>query len=162
MQKNAFIKIGQHWPEQGGIFAGIMRGENEAPDYYLVLSTEKADDIEWGKCGEKIEGADSKFDGLANTQALNQHDCPAAKWAKSVSADGHSDFYLPAPRELSLLYANVPEHIDSLWHWSSQQFSAYNAWSQNFDDGYQLFDFKDRKLAARAVRRVYPLSNSTI
>jgi hypothetical protein len=162
MQQNAFIKIGQLWPEQGGIFAGLMRGENDQPDYYLILSPEKTDDLEWGKTGEKIEGADSKFDGLTNTTALIQHECPAAKWAISVETDGHKDFYLPAPRELSLLYANVPEHISEEWHWSSRHYSADGAWGQTFGAGNQSILSKNHELAVRAVRRVYPLSNSAI
>jgi hypothetical protein len=161
MHPKRFLKIGDPWPAHGGIYAGTMRGEGEKPDYYLILSTEKTRTT-WGNYGEKIEGADSKFDGIENTAALIKHDCPAAKWATSVEADGHKDFYLPAPRELSLLYANVPEHIDANWHWSSRQYSAGRAWVQYFEDGSQDFDCKSLELAVRAVRRVYPLSNSAI
>ena len=30
-------KIGEHWPEHGGIYAGLARGEDGQPDGHLVL-----------------------------------------------------------------------------------------------------------------------------
>lgn len=159
--------IGQPWPGQCGVNAGLMRGENGLPDYYLIIPTDSAgkiDRIEWGGYEHKTEGANSEFDGLANTTALLKSDQehPAAAWAAGLNIDGHNDFYLPARREQSLMYANCPELFEPRWHWSSTQYSALNAWLQNFEDGSQGISLKSCRYAARAVRRYYPLTNSTI
>ncbi|QEY18912.1 DUF1566 domain-containing protein [Cellvibrio sp. KY-GH-1] len=159
--------IGQPWPKQGGVNAGLIRGENGKPDYYLIIATDdagKTDRIEYGGYESETEGANSEFDGLANTTALLKSgtDHPAASWAAGVIIEGHNDFYLPARREQSLMYANCPELFNDVWHWSSTQYSAGNAWVQDFEDGYQDVDSKDCRYAARAVRRYYPLTNSTI
>ncbi len=159
--------IGQYWPEQGGVNAGLMRGVNGKPDYYLIISTDEAGknpSIAWGVYGTETEGANCEFDGLANTTALlkSENEHPAAEWAAGVIIEGHNDFYLMARRENSVAYGNCPELFDNEWYWSSTQYSAHNAWYQLFGDGYQVIISKDIKLAARAVRRYYPLTNSTI
>jgi hypothetical protein len=157
---NTVPAIGQPWPEQGGVNAGLMRGANGKPDYFLVIATDdsgKTDDIEWGSFGTEVDGVNCEFDGLANTTALLKAETehPAAAWAAGVIIEGHNDFYLPARRELSLMYANCPELFEEIWHWSSTQCSAHNAWNQNFEDGNQNINNKNNSLAARAVRRYY-------
>jgi hypothetical protein len=54
----------------------------------------------------------------------------------------------------NLLYINLQDKCEQSWHWSSTQYSAFNAWVQDFSDGGQNIGYKDRKLAARAVRRI--------
>ena len=116
-----------------------IRGEDGAPDYYLIVPilTEQLR-AEWGGYGEECEGATSMSDGLANTRALladtNEH--PAAKLASEFTADGHSDFYLPARRELQAAEANVPELFEKAYHWSSSQFSANTAYYVAFEVGW--------------------------
>lgn len=158
--------IGQQWPGQGGVNAGLMRGENGKPDYHLIISTEDAgkSSLTWGSYGTEVDGANFEFDGLENTTALLKADSdhPAAEFAAGVVIDGHNDYYLPARRELSLMYANCPELFDDEWHWSSTQYSSNVAWGQDFEYGLQYITYKVIKLAVRAVRRYYPLSNSTI
>ena len=157
-------RIGEYWEGQGGIYVGLMRGENGKQDYHLVVPTDAAafiEEIKWGKTGIEIEGASHQFDGKANTDALVKHGgCPAAEWAAGLSIDGHKDFYLPARRELALCYANVPDLFKRQWHWSSTQSSADNAWMQDFADGGQFGNPKGREYSARAVRRF--ISNSAI
>ena len=48
------------------------------------------------------------------------------------------------------------EAFEESWYWTSTRFVADKdwTWSQHFDDGYQLYNFTDLKLRARAVRRV--------
>lgn len=150
--------IGQSWPEQGGVNAGLMRGANGKPDYYLIIATNddgQNPSIKWGGYGIEVDGANCEFDGLDNTTALlkSGNDHPAAAWAAGVMIEGHNDFYLPSRREQSLMYANCPELFDSSWYWSSTQYSAHNAWIQNFDDGNQNNNDKNEELAVRAVRR---------
>jgi hypothetical protein len=150
-------RIGEPWPEQGGVFAGIMRGENCQPDYYLLVPVDKKAnkaEIKWGGAGKETANANFEFDGQANTSSLCDGNHPAAEWAAGLSIDGHKDFYLPSRRELSLCYANVPELFEKEWHWSSTQSSAGCAYIQFFGLGYQLSDHKGLGYRARAVRRL--------
>ncbi|MBC2655515.1 DUF1566 domain-containing protein [Pseudomonas sp. MSSRFD41] len=151
--------LGSYWPGQGGYNAGLMRGENGSLDYYLIvpLLTEQIR-AEWGGYGEECEGATSSGDGAANTKALladsNEH--PAAKLASEFTADGHSDFYLPARRELQVAEANVPELFEKAYHWSSTQYSANGAYTMGFGDGWLYYDGKNLERLVRPVRRFIP------
>lgn len=151
--------LGSYWPGQGGYNAGLVRGENGAPDYYLivpVLSEQLR--AEWGGRGEECEDATSASDGLANTKALladsNEH--PAAKLASEFIADGYNDFYLPARRELQVAEANVPELFEKAIHWSSTQRSADYAYGMNFEDGWLYYFDKYVEFLVRPVRRFIP------
>jgi hypothetical protein len=121
-------KIGEHWIGQGGIYAGVARGLEGAPDYHLILSTEvPANDFEW--------------------QAALDH-------AKTISADGHSDFSVPTRFESALLYANLQDSmVTDYWHWTSTQYSETNAWVQYFGDGHQSSGSKAVERRCRFVRR---------
>jgi hypothetical protein len=121
--------IGQPWPGQGGIYAGLARGEDGAPDYHLVLAIEQpAVRVKW----------DAGMD-----------------WAKGVEADGHQDFGLPTRFESALLYANLRDQFDtSAWYWTSTQYSDDYAWNQDFDSGYQGSSDKSYEGRVRAVRRL--------
>ena len=151
---SAVPRIGASWNGEGGIYAGVIRGETE--DYHLVVGAISPDKLEWGAYGTDVPGTVSEHDGRSNTLALieSDNDHPAAKWARANTADGHSDFYLPARRELSLLYANVPELFEKVWHWSSTQYSAHSAWYQYFVDGDQYGTAKGYVARAVAVRRL--------
>jgi len=162
---NSTPAIGEYWSGQGGIYAGLMRGENGAPDYHLIVPTDNAayaKEITWGGAGKDEPGAQSDFDGLANTIALckSKHSHPAAEKMTALTIDGHSDFYLPSRRELRLCWVNVPELFEDGWYWSSTQYSAHHAWCQHFGVGGQSNGGKDDERRARAVRRF--INNSVI
>ena len=151
--------IGSYWHGEGGIYAGQVRGEDGAPDYHLIVTTDPAGQVEaitWGSAGQSEPGATSDRDGLANTRALcaSEHDHPAAQWAADLSIDGIRDWYLPARHELRLCYLNVPEQFSTEdWYASSTQYSPYGAWVQDFGDGYQGLGHKGNERRAVAVRR---------
>lgn len=150
-------RIGERWPDQGGFNGGVARDADGHP-YWLIVSPADIgsfDDIEWGSYGQDLPDAQNEFDGRANTKALLALNStfPAASKCASVACEGHSDFYLPAKREMAVLYANVKE-LFSGWHWSSTQYSADFAWGQYFDDGFQLNAYKGIRGRARAVRRL--------
>lgn len=152
-------KIGEFWEEQGGIVAGLIRGENNSPDYWLIVPTDPAayiKSIKWGGYGTEEPGADSYLDGLANTTALNNSEIkhPAAQWAASLSINGHSDLYLPSRGEIRVAWVNVPELFEDGYYWTSTQCSADDAFFQDFSGGGQSTLDKSYELAARAVRRV--------
>lgn len=156
--------IGQHWHGQGGVYAGLMRGVGDQPEYHLIVPTDPAgqlDEIEWGSPGENEPDATSDRDGLTNTRALfdSEHDHPAAQWATDLQIDGFRDWYLPARHELRLCYLNAPELFSTDdWYWSSTQYSPDGAWVQDFAGGGQGLDRKGDTRRAVAVRRVVTTS----
>ena len=149
-------RVGAYWPEQGGIYAGLIRGTDGQPDQHLIIATDlRAEfaDVVWGERGVDVPGAASQLDGLANTLAMAEAGNEAARQILTLVIDGRSGFYIPSIRELSLARANAPEAFQRGWYWSSTQYSAHYAWSQNFDDGFQYTTGKRTALRARAVRR---------
>jgi hypothetical protein len=121
--------IGEQWPEQGGIYVGIARGRDGAPDYHLVVADVEKTSIAWQ---------------------------PAMDWAEGLAVGGHRDFSLPTRPEQALLYANVGDLFAREWYWSSAQYAGHAgyAWFQLFDNGYQFSYGKSSELRARAVRRI--------
>jgi hypothetical protein len=121
-------RIGAYWTGQGGIYAGIMRGREGAPDYHLIVGG-AVGSMEWGK---------------------------AMDAAASMEIDGHKDFTLPFRAEQALQFANVPDLFEQEYYWSCEQHAddAAYAWLQNFGNGGQYYWGKDGKLRARAVRRL--------
>jgi hypothetical protein len=119
-------RIGEAWPT-GGIYAGISRGEDGAPDAHLVLLTDKpAGDLNW-------RDADAWVEGLGGGARL------------------------PTRFESALLYANLRDQFDTgPWYWTGTQCSELTAWNQYFDYGGQYYDGKSYEAQARAVRR-FPL-----
>jgi hypothetical protein len=125
----AIPMIGQPWPGQGGINAGLVRGRDGGVDYYLIVAAEARSGVKWKD---------------------------AMGWAKELEADGHRDFTLPYRNEQAVLFGNVPEIFEKEYYWSCAQhaeFGAY-AWSQSFSNGFQSYDPKSNELRARAVRRL--------
>lgn len=159
--KNDFSEVpqvGQPWPEQGGVLAGIMPAQEGHPAYYLIVPTDsetEAESLAWGNRGHEYEGM-SSWDGKSNTEQLTglgkSH--PAAEFCVNLKINGFNDFYLPARREAALMAATVPELFKSGWHWTSSQSAALVAFVQGFAVGCQ-YDFdKGLKYRVRAVRRV--------
>ena len=122
-------KIGQYWPGQGGIYAGLAAGRDGAPDYHLIVADSATKDADWEA---------------------------AKKWAGGLTAEGHDDFALPSRKEQALLFANVAGLFDPEWYWSGEAYAsdAGYAWCQYFLSGDQDFARFDSKLRARAVRRL--------
>ena len=149
--------LGQLVPEQGGYYAGVVRGENGAPDHHLFVAPEdaSADEVRWGKYGKSIEGARLVNDGAANTEALiAAGECPAAEACHAYRGNGFDDWYLPSQAELNVCYANAREHFADRWYWSSTQSSANYAWVQYFLNGDQDLVPKVDDYRVRAVRRL--------
>jgi hypothetical protein len=61
---------------------------------------------------------------------------------------------VPAQTSVAPFQDDGAEAFADTWYWSSSQYSATNAWFQNFDDGYQHYDGERNELRARAVRRL--------
>lgn len=148
--------VGSVWPGQGGVYAGLVRGDDGQPGHHLIVATDDAGKLkgEWGNYGSEIKGASSRNDGVANTNAMADAGSKLAKAVLALEIEGHADYYLPAQAELMLCFANAREHFDKEWHWSSTQSSASFAWSQHFSNGTTTSIAKFGEFRARAVRRI--------
>lgn len=110
----AIPTIGQHWPEQGGIYIGSRLIGGQA--HHIVIA-ELADDI------KNVE--------FANVDV-------------AVTAIGeindHNDWRAPEQEDLMLAFINAREHFvregrESIY-WSRTQCSAYSAWAVVFENGH--------------------------
>jgi hypothetical protein len=121
-------RIGQPWPAQGGIYAGLVPGADGGPDEHLIL------------------GPDLPPQRLTWQAALD--------WATALRTGGFSDWRVPTRDESAQLYATVRDQIETgYWYWTSTQYSRDVAWSQSFRDGGQVTFVKKFEARARAVRR---------
>lgn len=118
-------KIGEAWPGLAGIYAGLTRGEDGAPDAHLVmLNATPETELDW-------QGA--------------------MDWAASIGDGAH----LPTRGESALLYANLKEQVPTGdAYWTSTQYSDNYAFTQYFLDGGQSHGDKKYEGRARAVVRI--------
>ena len=68
----------------------------------------------------------------------------------------YSDWFLPSREELNLMYGYlrsypVGDFVDN-YYWSSSEYDAYYAWSQDFANGNQSHDYKSLTYYVRCVR----------
>lgn len=148
--------VGVYWPEQGGINGGWVAAHGDVPAHYLIWAKHDAGKHAWGGYEEE-SAATSKRDGLTNTKALlAEGSHPAAEAAAKYSADGHSDFYLPATAELYHGWLNVPGiFTKDRYYWSSSQRSASYAFYMYFEGGGQHYSGKYHECLVRPVRRAF-------
>jgi hypothetical protein len=100
--------IGQPWPGQNGIYAGIAGDiEGGAPGHLILLDAKPDDKLTWSD---------------------------AVKWGQS-HGEGSRLF---TKAEGALAFANVPDALEKTWHWTGTQYSAINAWYQTFSSGFQF------------------------
>ena len=157
-QQPTLPSFGEIVPGEGGRLGGIMRGALidgvRQADYALIVPDLPAVRLKWGSATE-IKGASSLTDGLANTAAMLEANCPPAIHVATLkTAEGHTDLYLPARSEMWALRANVPELFDKDWHWTSTQNSRSSAFVQYFEFGYSDWSHKGDDFLVRAVRRI--------
>lgn len=146
--------VGQVWPGQGGIYAGIIPARGMNAPYHLIIAAEDVGRFEWGPYDDESP-ATSLLDGQPNTKALveSENDYPAARAAAAYTADGHTDFYLGAAAELYEAWLNLGDKSWG-WMWSSSQRSANYAFCQLFEYGHQDHDGKVDEFRVRPVRRL--------
>jgi hypothetical protein len=115
----------------GGIFAGIISGTDNQPDYALIHATVDFElfDINWADATTRAQ------------EPINDY----------------TDWSLPNRREARLLAINTPDSFDAGdWYWTNEQHADDSdyAWMQIFHDGYQDYLLKSNEYRARAVRRL--------
>ena len=105
-------------PAPGGFLAGriLVAGVIHA----LIVSPKAQGDIEatpWNGSEKMVTGAQSYFDGLANTQAMADAGSALAKKVLALEIDGCADFYIPSRDELELIYRNLKPTEESNYAW---------------------------------------------
>lgn len=103
----------------------------------------------WGEYGQDIQGAQGRFDGLANTLAMAK---AGSELAQIILTKG--DCYLPSQAEIALCAATLPQVFEDGHHWSSTQHSRHYAFVQSFENGYSNWDSKCYEFRAVAVKRI--------
>jgi hypothetical protein len=153
-----------HSVEQGGVDAGLFSPPDGSQPYRLIvalLPEARIERVQWGPYGLDT-GAISDWDGRANMDAILRTD-PSnaiARHIKDLEIDGHRDFHWASKLETDHLYRNlgplVYAFIEGGWVWTSTQYSAFDAWTQDFDDGNTGHWRKGTIAGALAVRRFNP------
>lgn len=120
--------LGSRLEGQGGTFEALMKGENGAHDYLLILAEPQHDQADWK----------TNLD-----------------WARGLDIEGNRDFDLPTRRELNALRANAKDRFHDDWYWSNEPNGSGYAWCQDFTSGYQdWFHQSDYGIRGCAVRRI--------
>ncbi len=88
------MRVGRYAEGKGGIYAGIVRGDD--CDWHVFLS-------------EQMMGRDVIYEA-------------ARVFALAVNADGHSDFRLPTRNEGALLYTNLRHMMNEGWTWTCDEY----------------------------------------
>ena len=149
--------IGEYWPGEGGVNGGLFPGGDKP--YYLIVPTGSDAEAahEWGGYGDELNGANSPWDGQANTADLVSVDTshPAAQFCAAFEREGHKDFYLMARREATFLEITVPDLFAKAYHWTSTQRSANTAYYMDFEDCWLYYYAKNHERLARPVRRKF-------
>ena len=143
--------VGALWPEEQAIYAGIVATPDGKAWHLLIPTTPTLQRMAWGEYGQKIEGADSNFDGHANTLAMVAAGSELAQKIRELPGD----CYLPSRAEwLAMLEVLKSDQLEEGWYWSSTQYSADYAFFTLFPYGGQLINLKDYEGRVRPVRRL--------
>ena len=111
----------------GGFYAGRIRiGEQVFALIVAPKAEGEHEDTPWNKSVKSVEGAQSYFDGAANTNAMALAGSKLAKWAQWLRIGGHDDWYLPSQDELEVMYRNLKPTTknNDLWGRSGINISA--------------------------------------
>lgn len=100
----------------GGFVTGITR-DPVTGKRYLHITAGAAHELvgKWGEYGEKIEGADSFTDSLANTQAMAAAGSELAAKVLVLSIEGFTDWAIPARDVQELQYRHFKPTTEENW-----------------------------------------------
>ncbi|MBD9585779.1 DUF1566 domain-containing protein [Pseudomonas sp. PDM03] len=102
----------------GGFFSGITR-DPDTGKRYLNITAGAAHELEgeWGKYGEKIEGADSFTDSRANTEAMAAAGSELAQQVLALDIGGFTDWAIPARDVQELQYRHFKPTTEANWQY---------------------------------------------
>lgn len=132
---------GEYWTGQGGHYICTLPALMGVPARHLIAGANEATNLKFGP-DTAINGADSHIDGRANTAALlaSGQDHPAANYCKAYTADGHTDFFLPARLDLVMAHICAKSIFNTEgYYWTSTQTSRDDAFVQDFEYGDSIW-----------------------
>jgi len=108
----------------GGFYAGRVR---VGADVFALILAPKADGEitgPWSASSKNVEGADSYFDGVANTLAMAGADSELALAARALRVGDCDDWYIPSQDELEIIYRNLKPTTDKNSHYGRSGLNA--------------------------------------
>jgi len=110
----AIPAIGQAYG--GGFVTGITRDPaNGKRSLHITAGAEHELVGEWGKYGEKVEGADSFTNSLSNTHAMAAAGSELAIKVLALTIGGHADWAIPARDVQELQYRHFKPTTEENW-----------------------------------------------
>jgi hypothetical protein len=101
---NVPLVIGE--PFEGGYFMGSIITAGKTYALIVAPKAEGETTLPWKKGWSATPGTLSLNDGLANSEAMNNDEHPAAQWCRSLKIGGKDDWCLPSRDDLELMYRN--------------------------------------------------------
>lgn len=161
-------------PFQGGFYAGQYLGPDGA-DYALIVAPKAAGESKLPFKNRSIAevSASNRHDGMANSDAMEKADYPAARFCRSLRIGGFDDWYLPSQGEAQVIADNLmPGRCDALEdtaaqlfglegseafepdaYWTSTEQAKGRAWGLHFRTGFLNTYFTDVPHRFRAIRK---------
>lgn len=100
----------------GGFVTGITRDPVTGQRFLNITAGAEHELVgKWGEYGEKIEGADSFTDSLANTQAMAAAGSELAAKVMALSIEGLTDWAIPARDVQELQYRHFKPTTEENW-----------------------------------------------
>ncbi|WP_448120050.1 DUF1566 domain-containing protein [Pseudomonas veronii] len=100
----------------GGFVTGITRDPVTGQRFLNITAGAEHELVgKWGEYGEKIEGADSFTDGLANTKAMAAAGSELAAKVLTLSIEGFTDWAIPARDVQELQYRHFKPTTEENW-----------------------------------------------
>jgi hypothetical protein len=103
---------------EGGIFTDVYR---QADCLYAIIAAPKAEGqlrMPWNASCDRVEGALSFVDGLANTKAMAAAGSELGQRILDLRIAGRDDWYLPALDETERLYRRLKPSVDKNSQWA--------------------------------------------
>ena len=105
-------------PFEGGFVADVIR---QTDGLYAIIVAPKAEGqllLPWNASYDRVEGALSFVDGLANTKAMATAGSELAQRILDLRIAGRDDWYLPALDETERLYRRLKPSADKNAQWA--------------------------------------------